>query len=365
MSDEEPDLELLALLRKVFGLEDKPKAPQTETGVLRDAEYIYNNAIDVSIDYYGTKAAAATIWSMIQTRNFSLKTWSTHQLHPKAKNESTVNFIFTMDLLNFCFWPEEASETSFAVDYQGTRWTGYWSLVAALQRALDESIPITDPHFWQDGNECTDEVLEHVFRSDSSVPIPLLQERKRCLREAGAVMYERFDCAFVNCISRAEGSAGVFVNLLVDSFPCLQDQSRYEGKVVHFYKRAQILAADLWACFEGESYGGFHDIDNITMFADYRIPQILNQLGCLQYSPPLTYHIKQLKEIESHHPWEVQLRGCSIWCVELIRREIVRANPAAKINAILIDFFLYDYVKEQEAQAIDLVPHHRTKSIWY
>ena len=33
------------------------------------------------------------------------------------------------------------------------------------------------------------------------------------------------------------------------------------------YKRAQILIADLWACFNGESYGEFHDIDKITMFA--------------------------------------------------------------------------------------------------
>lgn len=37
--------------------------------------------------------------------------------------------------------------------------------------------------------------------------------------------------------------------------------------MVRFYKRAQILVADLWACFEGESYGHFHDIDTITMFA--------------------------------------------------------------------------------------------------
>lgn len=37
--------------------------------------------------------------------------------------------------------------------------------------------------------------------------------------------------------------------------------------MVRFYKRAQILVADLWACFEGESYGGFHDIDGVTMFA--------------------------------------------------------------------------------------------------
>lgn len=51
-------------------------------------------------------------------------------------------------------------------------------------------IPITDPHFWQDQNECTDETLEHVFRSDSSARIPLLEERIACLREAGTVMYK-------------------------------------------------------------------------------------------------------------------------------------------------------------------------------
>lgn len=38
-------------------------------------------------------------------------------------------------------------------------------------------------------------------------------------------------------------------------------------------KRPQILIADSWACFNGQSYGEFHDIDQITMFADYRVPQ--------------------------------------------------------------------------------------------
>lgn len=42
--------------------------------------------------------------------------------------------------------------------------------------------------------------------------------------------------------------------------------------------------------------------------------------------------------------------GCSIWAVELIRREIVRAHPdATNVNAVLIDFFLYDLAKEREA----------------
>lgn len=40
--------------------------------------------------------------------------------------------------------------------------------------------------------------------------------------------------------------------------------------IVKIYKRVQILVADIWACFEGKSYGEFNDIDSITMFADYR-----------------------------------------------------------------------------------------------
>jgi hypothetical protein len=57
--------------------------------------------------------------------------------------------------------------------------------------------------------------------------------------------------------------------------------------------------------------------------------------------------------------------ACSIWCVELIRREIVSEHPDARVNAVLIDFFLYDTVKEMEAEGKEVTPHHRTRSIWY
>jgi Potential Queuosine, Q, salvage protein family len=46
---------------------------------------------------------------------------------------------------------------------------------------------------------------------------------------------------------------------------------------VFLYKRAQILAADLWAAYGmidsiAHPYG-LHDIAELTMFADYRVPQ--------------------------------------------------------------------------------------------
>lgn len=133
---------------------------------------------------------------------------------------------------------------------------------------------------------------------------------------------------------------------------------------------------------------------------------MLHQLNCLRYAPKLENHIRDLKPIEPGSNWEIELRGTSIWCVELIKREIEKQHPEVKmnrqtpasksisddsensetensdesggklkiaenprktngINAILIDFFLYDTMKNLEAEKNESIPHHRTRSIWY
>ena len=139
MSDDEPDLELLALLQKSLGLNDVATRGPAETRVLESAEHVYNNSIDVALDMRGTKAAASTIWHLMHEKGYSFKQWSQHELHPISKDKNTVDFIFVLDLLNFSFWSDKHDpEQRFAVDYKGRNWTGYWSLVAALQRALEE-----------------------------------------------------------------------------------------------------------------------------------------------------------------------------------------------------------------------------------
>ncbi|CAK7271384.1 hypothetical protein SEPCBS57363_004591 [Sporothrix epigloea] len=366
MSDDEADPELVALLRQhYFG---KPAVDElAETGVLEGAEHVYDNAIDVALDMRSCKNAAEAIYSQMKAKSYTTATWAEHELHPKTRDDSTVAFIFTMDLLNFSFWSERPEKDRFGIDYRGKKWTGYWSLVAALQRALEDDIPITSSDFWQSEDECDMALMHRVFQSTSDEEMPLLTERLACLREAGQVLYEKYECSFVNVIKAAGGSATKLVNILALDFSCFRDEFSFEGrrKPVRFLKRAQILVAELWACFDGQSYGEFRDIDKITMFADYRVPQILQSMGCLYYSPLLLTAIQTKQTIESGCSWEMQLRGCSIWCVELIRREILRQHPGAKINAILIDFFLYDTMKELEAAGKDEIPHHRTRSVWY
>jgi hypothetical protein len=137
MSDDEADPDLLDFLRQHFQ-KASLVAKSPETQVLEGAEYVYDNSIDVALDYQSTKAAATMIYDQMQKKEYSRKTWSSHELHPKVKDESTVAFIFTLDLLNFSFWSEQNDDERFAVEYKGKKWTGYWSLVASLQRALDE-----------------------------------------------------------------------------------------------------------------------------------------------------------------------------------------------------------------------------------
>ncbi|KAF2152352.1 hypothetical protein K461DRAFT_278585 [Myriangium duriaei CBS 260.36] len=418
-SSDPEDESLLDLLRSSLGLTKKQDGSiSPSTSVLRDAEGIASNAIDVAISCAGTVAAAKSLYASMREREYTTAAWSAHELHPDARDEGTVRFVFAMDLLNFSFWSERSEGSRYAVRYRGRRWTGYWGLVAALRRAEEEGVPVTDPSFWysaegkgdgkgegrlddeangegkvegrsegeggemqvdgerEEGEEqrnglqrewphLTREVMKHVFRGEGEEEMPLLDERLEVLWEAGRVLEEEFDGSVVNLIQAAGGSAGKLVNLLAHHFKCFRDESEFEGKRVRFLKRAQIFVADLWAAFDGTSYGAFDDIDCITMFADYRVPQQLHSLGCISYSPPLDYAVRSLKSIEPGSSWECQLRGCSIWTVELIRREILKEHPDAKVNAILIDFFLYDLAKERESAGEESIPHHRTRSIWY
>ena len=141
--EDEIDHDLLDFMRAALMGRNAPTVvSKPKTNVLRDAQFIVDNAIDVALSREHIVTAAENIYGAMQGKKYSTEMWSTHELHPKGRTVETVNFIFTMDLLNFSFWSELGMEKRFAIEYKGKRWTGYWSLVAMLQRALDEGIYI-------------------------------------------------------------------------------------------------------------------------------------------------------------------------------------------------------------------------------
>ena len=282
--------------------------------------------------------------------------------------------------------------------------------------------------------------------------MPLLSDRLSLLRTASPILSDP-ETSPTSLIQSANHSAARLVNALVSHLPShFSDTAPYRSRHISFHKRAQILVADLWACFNGASYGRFDDIDSaLTMFADYRVPQMLQSMGCLWYSPRLEGRIRRRDLLAPGEEMEVEIRACAIWCVELMRREMQRRGwgvweveveddgdereeshenldepsgsgqhdaadaatvadtqlpthtgtattealpgepvsasasaPAPKVrkvkmnvNAVLIDYLLYDTAKEREKEMLDnaeretgadgpqTLPHHRTRSIWY
>src|SRR5271169_1269128 len=168
-------------------------------------------------------------------------------------------------------------------------------------------------------------------------------------------------------LEEANHSATRLINLVVSNISSFNDVAPplpSTSQTLKFYKRVQILIADLWACFCNTSYGHFTDIDKLSMFADYRVPQILHLLGCLRYSPSLISLLNSGVHLDSGGRLEVEIRGCSIWCVELLRREI-RREWGRDINAILLDFWLWDEAQKLKNDGSFNVSFHRTRGKFY
>ncbi|KAM7241302.1 hypothetical protein CapIbe_007874 [Capra ibex] len=331
------------------------------------AKFIAENSRDVFIDDGGVRRVAELLLAKATGPELRIGGWKAiHELNPRGTDEAAVNWVFVTDTLNFSFW-SESDEHKCLVGFGGKTYSGYWSLCAAINRALEEGIPITSASYY--ATVTLDEV-RHILRSDTDVPMPLIEERHRILNETGKILLEKFGGSFLNCVQKSDKSAQKLLHLVVENFPSYRDVTQFEGKRISFYKRAQILVADTWSVLEGKGDGCFKDISSITMFADYRLPQVLVYLGALKYSNELLEKLLKGEMLFYGNRQEVEIRGCSVWCVELIRDcllELIEKKgekTTGEINSILLDYYLWDYARDHR-EDMKGIPFHRTRCIYY
>ncbi|KAI3641355.1 hypothetical protein MIR68_000485 [Amoeboaphelidium protococcarum] len=223
---------------------------------------------------------------------------------------------------------------------------------------------------------CDYDLFKSIFRGDDpDIEMPLLQTRYDNVMEAYKIMVQNFDAQFSNIVAAANRNSQKLISIMLEHFPTFRDESRYllDGSTmdVYLYKRVQILVADVYAAFKSypEYTNGdteFLDIDSITMFADYRVPQCLLAIDVLLYSQQLKDVLHKGSLIENGDPMEVEIRANSIIAVEQIvdRIRVIDPDLVHKVNAILVDFFLWDYAK-QESQSMSDIPIHKTRCIYY
>ncbi|KAG2125553.1 hypothetical protein BD769DRAFT_826478 [Suillus cothurnatus] len=387
--------------------ESSPEVHATNP-VVSSAEFVLEQTKIVKINDDAVKKATQYILQKVASESYTPRTWRTHPLHicpPEPYDPDDVltgaclNWIFLISSLNFSFWSEKEGQLDrYGVEWR-TSWgsetmtmhTGYWSLVAALNRALEEGIPIIDPRFYSSQTLCPDSLIAHVFRAapQSAESIPLFNERLAIMREVGAILCnDEFGGSYLGFLEafqrrhENQGTALDLVQFVTDSFPSFRDERMFNGRRVYFWKRPQILVAETWAAFYPENpytphpifpgLGGAQ-ISALTMFADYRVPQILHHLRVLTYPPSLEHCLRTGAYLEAGSSEEMSLRAASIVAVERIRSEMISCGSDWEASCVLIDFYLWDLAKkvqrgEERAEGIETdeaLPAHRTRSIWY
>ena len=102
------------------------------------------------------------------------------------------------------------------------------------------------------------------------------------------------------------------------------------------------------------------DIGSLTMFADYRVPQILRSMGILTYSPHLEELIDSMEEIPWGGEFEVELRAQTVVAVDKLQKLLKQRG--LDLLVLECDWLLW---QKGEDLKDEILPHHRTLSIYY
>ncbi|KAI8019761.1 Queuosine salvage protein [Camellia lanceoleosa] len=257
--------------------------------------WVASRSSHVSVDSSGIERVVDTIKDSIPKVD-----WDFEGIHYFDNGPLTVQYLFVLDALNFCFWPDKD--------------LSYDHLASGLKAALQNDKSVFDADRLQ---KYTGPELRKLLKWPR--PLPLEDERVRLLHEVGLELERNFEGKASNLVDSCGKSAVKLVTLVTRHFPGFRDHSVYKGHQVFLYKRAQIFAADLLGAFKGKGYGEFNDKGAITIFADYIVPAVLRQLGVLRYSSALAGTIEAEGEIDSGSEEEVELRACSVYAVEKMR----------------------------------------------
>ena len=258
----------------------------------------------------------------------------------------TCQYIFVLDALNWCFWPTEGLE--------------YDNIATALKDVLE-----ADSGAFDGARLASLSLKEMETKWFPSHALPEPEERLARLNELGAALETHFQGQAANMVQAAHGSAVQLVSLVLQYLPGFRDTCIYQGRLVHFYKRAQILVGDVWAAYGKSRVQAAHpyyfsDIGELTMFADYRVPQLLRHFGVLEYEEDLSATVDDRLEVAFGSPQEVEIRAATVLAVERLR-EVLELRGVSLLT-IEVDWLLWQMGEESKER---IKPHHRTRTIYY
>lgn len=319
--------------------------------VLQSAQFVMSRTQSVRIDDSALPALAERIKARLDQGIDTIEA----AFGTTGVLENDVNLVFFETAVNFCFWAD-VDQPKWVIERSGERFGGWYALAACFDRAATAGTPVYDAGFMA---ELTTTQARQLFAGVAGSPeIPLLEQRVKNLNEAGRYLLQHYDGSAMKLLASVDFSAPRLAEKVTTEISSFRDGAMYDGSWVWILKRAQILGSDLSQLHVRYPDFSMRDCEQLTAFADYRLPQILRHYGVMVYSVELSTTIDTGTHLEAGSEAEVAIRAATIDACERLKATLVDFTSAD------IDLGLWLLSQDMRDDS-SLKPHHRTLGQFY
>ncbi len=288
---------------------------------------------------------AQGIAELMKDFKFELPTWDFPPFYPQTDDfEEMCLFYLVFNSINYCYFDEDGNRFQEGKNRSST--------LAGL-RITENWKDMKDPLFLSHVDETY--LLGELFKAES--PISLVKERAKAFREIGSFMLENPDFTFQKLFAKHHRNAYFVSQMIPTYFPTWRDP---------FFKRAQLFVGMVEGKFSGHFARGLEDL---TVFADYRVPQTLHSMGVIRYNPTLVNIIASNQLIPYGCKQELEIRAATIVGTDMLTAQLNEYHNGA-LNVLHTDYLLRSAMRKRDSlpsgimSSVDL-PHHRTMTTDY
>lgn len=254
--------------------------------------------------------------------------------------EQMINLLLIYHSIGFSYF----GNPKWSVNYDSESYDGALGLLVAFVKSFEESYDMLDLDLSYDDFK--------MFLA-GNIQIPMLYERYQNIIEIANVVCENMNGSFYDYIKDIKDDVHIF-DIIIDNFKSYGDKAVYKNKQIHFYKRAQLLVSDILHYLS--KYSNDINYSNLIGAADYKIPQVLRNLGILEYDDMLSYYVDNQKLIPRGSEAEVEIRASTLYVISEI---------ASKLNNEYASFDINDTIWQEGQKNKDMKPYHRTRTTAY
>lgn len=310
--------------------------------VLETCQYVVDNARHVKINY---EKANDLMNELLEFENVHYLTKVPYSIYG-MNTKDIINFLLIYDSIDFSFW----GNPKWTIDANGENLDGGIAILHCIYHLFKNRDSV---EVYQQLENMTLQDFKKLL--SGNIEISLVDERYKIVNSIAIIVNKKMGGNFYNFIKGMKTDNEIF-KVILDNFINFEDTRTYQGKTIYFYKLAQLLTSDILHVLQNKEQINV-DYSNLIGCADYKIPQVMQGFGILEYDDELSSILEHKIEIEENSIFEVEIRASMVVVINYIYEQINRA-----INRIDINDFVWGKGQDKTKQ---YKPYHLTRTTSY